>query len=620
MKDGKIKEIKKSQEKGSPKSSKNPDTISLEDKLRELSKSFAANPYFLYGLIAVSVVVTVLYYPYIGFADYDIWYHLKFGEHFVTNKTFQLDHSMFSWTPADPNWKYGIWLGSSFLYLLYSFAGIYGLELFKWFVIFSIAGLYFYYCSKSGDKIDVTNVMLAFLMVVVLNATASLVKPDNFTLIFFTAIVFIYFHTKLYQKKFFYLYPLIFLLWVNTHGGFLVGLFFISIAFAGEMLTFYLRRNDAFSKRLIFEFAAVVVLSYLATLINPYGLSYHIYIIPTYFKGEIMGYAGRVFAFSSLWKYLFTDYFRLRDSFIAAMFLAAIFIILAIYLFRRKRFFDAGIAVLNLTFFYLGSNTSRVISFFAIIAIFSIAYIIKRADALSFKRSMAVISAAIFLFMASMVTYDSLTKTTFRSWIPTDADYVLPEREAAFIKKFNLPGPIFNDYLIGGYLIWALYPEYKIFIDPRYGPYWKETGPDYFNFESNATEYELKKFNQKYPFKTAIFHYVASNFIKLFMRSDEWKLMYFDDIAVVFVRKDYVDEISKDAFKEDISPERFKKLSEPVALQVIFTMYANLGAVEYAGEILDIYNKNVSDLYYQKNADISGMRAFLSKVGFKTTK
>jgi hypothetical protein len=613
-KDKTIKDLNKKQIEEAGKSS------TFNQKISDVSEKINSSAYFLYVFLLIASVASVLYYPYLGFADYDIWYHLKFGEHFVTNKTFQLDHSIFSWTPADPNWKYGIWLGSSFLYLLYSFAGIYGLELFKWFVVLSAAGFYFYYCSKSGDKIDVTNVMLAFLMVVVLNATASLVKPDNFTLIFFTAIVFIYFHTKLYQKKFFYLYPLIFLLWVNTHGGFLVGLFFITLVLSVEVFNYLFYKDYAFPKRLILKFAAVVVLSYLATLINPYGLSYHMYIIPTYFKGEIMGYAGKVFAFSSLWNYIFTDYFKLRDSFIAAMFLAAIFIILAIYLFRRKRFLDIGITLINIVFFYLGSNTSRVIPFFAIVSVFSIAYIIKRADALSFKRSMAAISAAIFLFMAPVIIYDSLTKTTFRSWIPNDANDVLPDKEVAFIKKFKLPGPIFNDYLIGGYLISGLYPEYKVFIDPRYGPYWKETGPDYFNFESNLTEGNLKSFNDKYPFKTAIFHYAASNFIKLFMRSDEWKLIYFDDIAAVFVRKDSVDEISKDAFKEDISPERFKNFSDPVALQAIFTIYANLGAVEYAGQVLDIYEKNVSGIYYQKHYDISGMTAFLSKVRVKTIK
>ena len=593
------------------------DFFSLKRKISDASEKINNNVYFLYVSVLIASVATVLYYPYVGFSDYDIWYHLKFGEHFITNKTFQLDHSIFSWTPADPNWKYGIWLGSSFLYILYSFAGVYGLELFKWLIVSAVAALYLYYCAKSGDKLDVTNVMLTFLMAVVLNATASLVKPDNFTLVFFALTVFIYFHTKLYNKKLFYLYPLIFLIWVNTHGGFLAGLFFISLALSGDIINYFLRKNEALPKKLIFEFAAAVGLSYLATLINPYGLSYHLYIIPTYFKGEIMGYAGRVFAFSSMWKFIFSDYFRLRDSFIAAIFLAVIFIVLSVYFFRKKRFFDIGITAVNLIFFYLGSNASRVIPFFAIVSIFSMTFIIKRADAFSFKRSMSAISAAILILTTTAVIFDSLTQTTFRSWIPSNANEVLPDKEVSYIKKFNLPGPIFNDYLIGGYLIWALYPDYKVFIDPRYGPYWRETGPDYFNFESNPIEVNLRKFNNKYPFKTAIFHYAASGFIKLFMRSDEWKLVYFDDIAVVFVRKDAVVNISKDAFKEDISPARFKKFSDPVALQAIFTFYANMGAIEYSERTLEIYEKNVPNIYYFKESDMDRMRSFLKQIKLK---
>jgi hypothetical protein len=36
-----------------------------------------------------------------------------------------------------------------------------------------------------------------------------------------------------------------------------------------------------------------------------------------------------------------------------------------------------------------------------------------------------------------------------------------------FIRAENLPGPIFNWYDWGGYLIWKLYPERRVYIDGR---------------------------------------------------------------------------------------------------------------------------------------------------------
>ena len=42
-----------------------------------------------------------------------------------------------------------------------------------------------------------------------------------------------------------------------------------------------------------------------------------------------------------------------------------------------------------------------------------------------------------------------------------------PVDAAAFLKKNRISGNMFNPYAWGGYLIWALYPDHKVFIDGR---------------------------------------------------------------------------------------------------------------------------------------------------------
>jgi hypothetical protein len=42
-----------------------------------------------------------------------------------------------------------------------------------------------------------------------------------------------------------------------------------------------------------------------------------------------------------------------------------------------------------------------------------------------------------------------------------------PARAVEFLRSQNLPDPIFNGYDWGGYLIWKLYPERRIYIDGR---------------------------------------------------------------------------------------------------------------------------------------------------------
>jgi hypothetical protein len=45
--------------------------------------------------------------------------------------------------------------------------------------------------------------------------------------------------------------------------------------------------------------------------------------------------------------------------------------------------------------------------------------------------------------------------------------YTIPVEMANFLKNSGLSGNLFNDYGIGGYLVWALYPQWKTFIDGR---------------------------------------------------------------------------------------------------------------------------------------------------------
>ena len=156
----------------------------------------------------VTLILAVLFYYPSRTEDYDIWYHLKFGEHFVKNLTFKLDHSMFSWTPADPNWRYGIWLGSSVLYIAYKTFSIYGLYIVQWLIFTAIFLLYWKFIKVIGDSLDINHIASLMLVFIALNLTAIYIKPEIFTTLFFTIAVFIYFYTKFTSKNLFFIYPL----------------------------------------------------------------------------------------------------------------------------------------------------------------------------------------------------------------------------------------------------------------------------------------------------------------------------------------------------------------------------------------------------------------------------
>ena len=50
----------------------------------------------------------------------------------------------------------------------------------------------------------------------------------------------------------------------------------------------------------------------------------------------------------------------------------------------------------------------------------------------------------------------------------------MPVGSAEYLRSMRPPGPLFNNYISGGYLIWVLAPEYPVFIDSRTNIYGDE--------------------------------------------------------------------------------------------------------------------------------------------------
>jgi hypothetical protein len=57
------------------------------------------------------------------------------------------------------------------------------------------------------------------------------------------------------------------------------------------------------------------------------------------------------------------------------------------------------------------------------------------------------------------------------SWATQVDESHFPVRQTDFIRKAGLTGNLFNFYDNGGYLIYRLYPQAKVFIDSRCSPY-----------------------------------------------------------------------------------------------------------------------------------------------------
>jgi len=115
---------------------------------------------------------------------------------------------------------------------------------------------------------------------------------------------------------------------------------------------------------------------------------------------------------------------------------------------------------------------------------------------------------------------------------------LFPVRASAFVKEMNLPAPLFNDLTTGGFLAWDRPVEGGVYIDGRLEVYDTEFLSQY---TARLVEPELWQLEaDRIGIKTVIFFHWWSlhrSLIRWLVEDHRWAQVYFDDVALVFVRR-----------------------------------------------------------------------------------
>jgi hypothetical protein len=107
-----------------------------------------------------------------------------------------------------------------------------------------------------------------------------------------------------------------------------------------------------------------------------------------------------------------------------------------------------------------------------------------------------------------------------------------PVAAVDYIQKNKLPGPIVNPDDWGGYLIYRLYPRTKVVIDDRHDFYGEEFLKSY--LKMMHVEPGWKDFLREHP-AGAVVVPSTSALANVISETADWKPIYTDDVAVVFV-------------------------------------------------------------------------------------
>jgi hypothetical protein len=315
--------------------------------------------------------------------------------------------------------------------------------------------------------------------------------------------------------------PAVFVLWVNTHGSFILGFAAMTIYGLASFKEFRLGPvvGKAWPPPRRWHLATVFVLCLAALLINPYG--------PHLLRYELGITAQHVnLTYFQEWQRLaFDDFFGVWFAVLLGGFA---FGVLAL---RRAQRVEALALILLAA--GLALRHQRFIVFFAIVLAPALANLLAEVSPpyLPDKNMPALNAGLIALFAAAVLAF-----------FPSSArlqhliDRNQPRRAVDYLRAHPVPGPMFNDDFWGGYLIWASQGQQKVFIDGRSDAY-EPSGvlADYMRIVQPTPD--ALPLLQKYGVRSCLVE--SSGSLRVLLNAQPgWHLVYEDDLCALFVRKE----------------------------------------------------------------------------------
>jgi hypothetical protein len=113
-----------------------------------------------------------------------------------------------------------------------------------------------------------------------------------------------------------------------------------------------------------------------------------------------------------------------------------------------------------------------------------------------------------------------------------------PKASVDWIERERPDGPIYHAMADGGYLIWRLYPAYRVMVDGRLEVF----GNEHYSRLKVVTAGRppgFRHLDQMYHFGVVLLHhrfFPSLKMLQWFQADPEWRLVQLDEVAAVFVR------------------------------------------------------------------------------------
>lgn len=467
-------------------------------------------------LSAVMVALTFsMVRPFL--VDPDLWWHLKTGELMLATRTWPTTDT-FSSTAAGLPWISTEWLGEVLFAAAFRLGGLRGLEaLLVLLAALVMVSLYGYATLRSRNS---TAAFLSTAAVLGMSNGAFNLRPQmiGFLLLVLTLIALERFRQG--RRRTIWALPLLFLVWINTHGSWIVGVGVVVMQLVCGLATIRLGTlsSRAWSREERLQLEIVLLLSLAALTVTPYGTALARY--PFLYSGSELTVN---FALISEWQPM--PFNILAGRIFLAMLLAFLFIQIV---FRFEWRLD------ELLLFFVGTAMAclhvRFLLVFVPLFLPLLATTIARwLPPYDPRNDQPGINAVLIAGLAALILWtfpsEAFVKEKVAQRFPADA--------VEYMRQHPPPVPLLNTYNFGGYLVWSGIP---VFVDGR---------ADLFEIAGVLGDYA--KLNRLEPGTPRILHSYGIR-SALLARGERlsgflatlpnWQQVYADQVSALYVRSE----------------------------------------------------------------------------------
>jgi hypothetical protein len=453
--------------------------------------------------------------------DLDNWWHLKVGDWILQNHAFP-HTGIFSATAANRPWAAYSWGYEILLSLSYKWQDILGMSIFGTVLTLLVAASVYRMTRRLSGRFWMACLIATAACSVFLFTVCP--RPVYFSMMLFTAeLTLILEASRRGRMQTLYWLPLIFFFWANLHIQFVYGLAVVGLL-AGVNLAQRLAAKAGWEPEYLSAptlppgpLFAIAASCALAACISPY--SYHLYEI-------IYGYASAKIPYKMI-REMQPIAFQVPSHFLQLLLTGVAFFAVG----RKKQidFFKFTPLILATV---IGFRMMRDAWFLCIVAAACIAdFPAKEEDAHPAETWYEWSAVAVFLVVAGL---PFARDTRFnRAGLDAQISSIFPVNAANYLRKHPQPGPLYNAFDWGGFLIWYA-PDYPVAIDGRADLYGDEFNGRFFASGNADDSYAT----DPYLDQAGVVLLLRDMPLAILLYGDpRFQKIYEDNLAVMFVRQ-----------------------------------------------------------------------------------